>query len=84
MAREGIENPSEELIKMAVLDEELFKALFRTPKEAEGARAAEETVSTAVRYLIRGIGSRAASTETLLVEPFTEERDRRSGAIPNQ
>jgi|21_taG_2_1085346.scaffolds.fasta_scaffold05361_3 hypothetical protein len=84
MAREGIENPSEELIKMAVLDEELFKALFRTPREAEGARAAEETVSTAVRYLIRGIGSRAASTETLLVEPFREERDRRTGAIPNQ
>ena len=48
------------------------------------SKAAEETISTAVRYLIRGAGSKAASTETLLVEPFTEERDRRSGAIQNQ
>tara|TARA_R110002051_G_scaffold210432_1_gene275967 strand:- start:309 stop:2954 length:2646 start_codon:yes stop_codon:yes gene_type:complete len=84
MVKGGIENPSQELIKMAVLDEEIFKALYRTPKNAEGAKAAEETISTAVRYLIRGAGSKAASTETLLVEPFTEERDRRSGAIQNQ
>lgn len=84
MAKASIENPSEKLIQMAVLDEELFKALFRTSKDAEAGKAAEETVSTAVRYLTRGAGSRAASTETLLVEPFTEERDRRTGAIPNQ
>jgi len=88
MVAAGIENPSENLIQMAVLDENLFKALYRTPRDEAGARAAEETVSAAVRYLTRGIGSKAASTETLLVEPlvepFTEERDRRSGAIQNQ
>ena len=84
MARAGIENPSENLIQMAVMDEGLFKALFTQPKDEAAARAAEETVSTAVRFLIRGIGSKAAATETLLVEPLREERDRRSGAIQNQ
>ena len=84
MARAGIENPSENLIQMAVMDERLFKALFTQSKDEAAARAAEETVSTAVRYLIRGIGSKAAATETLLVEPLREERDRRSGAIQNQ
>lgn len=79
MARATIENPSEELIKMAVLDEELFKALYRTPRDEAAARAAEETVSTAVRYLIRGVGSKAAATQTLV-----EERDRRTGAVQNQ
>lgn len=84
MVKSGIENPSQELIRMAVLDDELFKALYKMPKNAEAAKAAEETVSTAVRYLTRGAGGRAASTETLLFEPSTEERDRRSGAIQNQ
>ena len=64
---------------MAVLDEELFKALYRQPRDEAAARAAEETVSAAVRYLIRGIGSKAAATQTL-----AEERDRRTGAVQNQ
>jgi len=79
MARSGIEKPSQELIKMAVLNENLFKVLFKKTSDPEVIESNLSVLDQAVKYAInkasRGAGQRTGSVETLLVEPMmTEEQ----------
>lgn len=80
MAKAGIENPSQELIKMAVLDENLFKALYsnlenKPEKAAEALSLLQRAGQWAISKASRGAGQRTSSAETLLVEPMmTEEQ----------
>ena len=72
MVQAGIENPSEQIIKLAVFDEGLFKALYNTAEEGtEGAVEATRTLTTAAKaYTMRVLagrqGSRVAATSNLM------------------